>query len=320
MSLRALAVTSLIGVFIPEAPAQQPVGTVQPSATDAATSRFLSSNRQIVWYSRNGKREPSFIEPGVYTQIELSPNGRYLAVERGKGGPGESPRYDLWLADLSSKTFTRWTDNSDNPRDPVWSPDSRSIAYRVASEGKRQLRKASIGSSAETTLYESAVINFPDDWTPDGKFLLVHTDKPDTVALLPASGGEPRSVLETSGRRNDMRVSPDNKWIAYGMDESGKFEIHVAAFPSFANSRKITGSAGVQVRWRRDGKELYYLTSDGKMTAQPFDPRSGRETGAPRVLFQTAARPAFEVYFYSVSAKGDRFLVVESAPARPAKN
>ena len=291
--------------------AQQQSGT-SPSNNQQARP---TSNSRYFWYSRDGRREAAFIEPGVYAQVELSPDNKLAVVERRNARLAvndPNQRYDLWLANFSEMTFVRWTLSTDNPRDPVWAPDSRRIAYRVRSLENRELREVVVGSSKESVLDSSKFIKYPDDWTRDGKWLLYHTDAPDTVALLPMSGHEgTRVILDKPGGRNDMRVSPNGRWIAYGSNVNGAWEIYLASFPSFDRARQISNGGGVQVRWRRDGKELFYLTSDSKMLAQAIDPLAGKQIGSPRVLFQTAANPAPEVYLYSVTGDGKRFLIRE---------
>jgi eukaryotic-like serine/threonine-protein kinase len=286
------------------------------SNSAAPPARACERTNRIVQYSRDGARSPTFIAPGGYCQVELSPDDTRLLVERRDLGGVNLP-YDLWVADLISGALTRWTSASLNTRDPVWSPNSHSVIFRIglfpSPPGQpRELRRISVGSSTETPVSTSAQLRFPDDWTPDGKSLLYHTDDPDTVGLLPLDGPQRVQVLlDAPGRRNNLRISPDGRWIAYGSNESGTWEIYVAMFPSFGGKRQISRGGAVQVRWRRDGRELYYLSNDSRMTAQAFDPGSGREVGTPLVLFQTAASPSSNVYFYSVTGKGDRFFVNE---------
>ncbi len=59
---------------------------------------------------------------------------------------------------------------------------------------------------------------------------------------------------------DQLHVSPDGRWIAFNSDETGRWEVYVASFPEFTGKRQISNNAGVQPVWRRDSRELFYLT------------------------------------------------------------
>ena len=55
--------------------------------------------------------------------------------------------------------------------------------------------------------------------------------------------------------------------MAYTSDVSGQREVYVQPFPSADNELRISTAGGEQPRWSGDGKELFYLAADGKLTA-----------------------------------------------------
>jgi hypothetical protein len=100
--------------------------------------------------------------------------------------------------------------------------------------------------------------------------------------------------------------------VAYASNESGKWEIFVAPFPGPGGSVKVSAAGGSEPRWRRDGRELFYLAPDGKLMAVEVTPGSIFEAGAATPLFQTRRRVAVsstDTFSYDVSADGQRFLV-----------
>ena len=107
------------------------------------------------------------------------------------------------------------------------------------------------------------------------------------------------------------RISPDERWVAYSSFESGRWEVYVATFPAFTEKRQVSGSGGSQPFWRNDGKELFYLTLDGKLMAAEVTSRSTLQTALPKVLFQTPVRVSPIYNQYSVTADGTRFLFGE---------
>ena len=64
--------------------------------------------------------------------------------------------------------------------------------------------------------------------------------------------------------------------------------------------------------WRRDGRELFYFSNDGRLMSVDVAPGATFQAGAPRVLFQV---PIFGGgattgnYYWDVTADGQRFLI-----------
>ena len=93
------------------------------------------------------------------------------------------------------------------------------------------------------------------------------------------------------------------------MTESGKSDVFAAPFPGPGEKIAISTNGGRNPIWRGDGKELFYLTDDGKVMAVPIRTGSTLEPGVPTLLFESRARdvPGSR---YDVSADGQRFLIV----------
>src|SRR5262249_9643321 len=112
--------------------------------------------------------------------------------------------------------------------------------------------------------------------------------------------------------KDEPRVSPDGRWVAYNTNESGRWEVYVASFPEFTERRQVSSNGGVQGFWRKDGKELFYLALDGAMMLVPIKLGQQFETGSPRVLFQTRIPVGPTRDQFAVTGDGQRFLVIES--------
>src|SRR2546425_4342176 len=111
------------------------------------------------------------------------------------------------------------------------------------------------------------------------------------IWALPLKGDrQPFPVVRTEFEERDGQFSPDGKWIAYQSNSSRRFEIYVQPFPGPGASSLISTNGGVQVRWRRDGKELFYISLDGRLVAVPFGGGSSGqvvEIGSAIPLFPT---------------------------------
>ena len=281
------------------------------------------------WYSRQGKDLGYASEPGIYayTDLALSPEGTRVATT--KVDPSTGSGQDIWLLDLTRGVSGRFTFDAAPDAAPVWSPDGATIAFSAASAvrpGATEIyQKAANSAGKEQPLVVTTKDSkFPNDWSRDGRFLLYTQQDARTKAdlwVLPltASGtpsGTPAPFANTEFSESAGQFSPDTHWIAYASDESGRSEIYVQPFPVPAgggSKTSVSRDGGNQPRWRRDGKELFYLSFDGKLMA--VDVTEGRvfKVGTPKPLFQAPAtsiqsRTDIHGWAWDFTSDGQRFL------------
>jgi Tol biopolymer transport system component len=267
---------------------------------------------QLAWLDRSGKQIGAVGERGNINSLTLSPDGRKAAV-----GLLSAGNYDIWIYDLARGLPTRFTFDPAIERFPVWSPDGSRIVFSSWRKGHLDLyQKASNGAGGEELVLESNNEKTPDSWSPDGRFLVYTALDPATLSdlwILPLDGErKPFAFLKTPFSESGGQFSPDGRWIAYVSTESGRPEVYIAPFtggPSAAGGRwQITKDGGFQPRWRRDGKEIFFLYGGRMWAAEVNGKGSTFEVGAVQSLFdfRAAAAPGSA---YEVSADGQRFLV-----------
>jgi serine/threonine protein kinase/Tol biopolymer transport system component len=284
--------------------------------------------RRMRWFDRAGKELELPGETGAYCDVRLSADGRKLAVNVG------DPYGEIWVNDLERGVGMRLTIDPDTDHGvPVWSPDGRRILF-AALAGKARLgiyQKPSNGAGGEELLLASETPNtpiFPTSWSSDGRFILYGRGDPGSpsqsdIWVLPFVGDrKPRLFVKTLVAAYDGQFSPDARWVAYTSKESGREEVYVVPFDPAkvlnAAPASASASAGVKwiismggghfPRWRKDGKEIFYLSPENKMTAVGVEVRGGSiELQVAQPLF--TASPADFFSPYDVTADGSRFVI-----------
>jgi hypothetical protein len=190
-----------------------------------------------------------------------------------------------------------------------------------------------VSGADEQPLLVTAEPKAPVSWSPDGRVLLYATQHPTTgtdLWALPLAGErKPFPVVQTPFDEAAGQFSPDGRWVAYQSNESGPVQIYVRPFPALGDKWQVSTAGGSQPRWRRDGKELFYVAPDARLMAVPIAVGADRQTleaGAPVPLFATRLASGSNIPGgvmskpqYAVAPDG-RFLMnvaVEGATASP---
>ena len=283
---------------------------------------------QLTWFDREGKILGTAGDVGLYRSLMLSPDGKQVAFER---NDPQTQNRDVWLYDFARGVTTRFTFDPGWDSNPVWSPDGSHIAFTSNRSGSFDLyQKASNMAGEDELLFKSSDSKVPSNWSRDGRFLVYYNSSPPAhVWALPMNGGatERKPIQVTQSKFNEAvgRVSPNSRWVAYTSDESGTGEIYVRPFePSSAGGSSsgagapVTGQwmvskgGGTTPLWRGDGKELFYIGSNGSAMAVDVDTSGIFRAGIPKPLFKLPAG----VLFWDVTSDGKRFIL----PAPSATN
>jgi eukaryotic-like serine/threonine-protein kinase len=267
---------------------------------------------QLWWYARDSRRLSAAGAPGPYRQIALSPSGRRVAMQRGESA-SQGTSADIWVMDLATGVLSRVTNDPAFDGDPSWSPDERSLAFTTTRTGRAAGFRKELSTGIEAPLTNHPERLVIDEWTPDGRFVILRTGASEIYALPMTGDRKLRLLANIPGVPDQVHVSPDGRWMAFNSDETGRWEVYVASFPEFSSKQQISSDGGVQPLWRRDSRELFYLSPQGKlMTVEMGTRGSGTlEAGPPRVLFQTGLNPSPQLGEYAVTPDGERFLVAD---------
>jgi serine/threonine protein kinase/Tol biopolymer transport system component len=296
--------------------------------------------RQLVWVDRSGNTLGT-VGPPEQTALaypDLAPDGERIAVMRNVDG-----NTDVWLIEVGRGITSRLTFDPANDSAPVWSPDGTRIVFRSGRQGKYDLfEKAANGVGDEQLLLATDQDKAPLDWSRDGRFLLYSEQNPKTQSdlwVLPLTSDRPSAgsgraepaealkafpVVQTGFDDVQGQFSPDGRWLAYASNETGSYEVYVRSFPDPDIKRQISIGGGIYPRWRRDGRELFYLTLANRMMAVPIEsaPQTrALNSGTPVVLFASriaiganvGTGGALSKAQYAVAPDGRRFLLNTTA-------
>ena len=280
---------------------------------------------RLTWHDRDGNQLGTLAQLASYPGgMELSPDGSRVAIEE----IDASGNHDIWIRDVARGVSTRFTFDQAWDREPHWSPDGSRLAF--ASDRGHAGRfsiylKASSGSGNEELLFDDPASAMPGAWSPDGRHLIYQRSDPKDAGTgfdlwtlpLPPANPKPEIYVQTPFAKRQPQFSPDGRWVVYVSDESvrNQYQVYVQPFPPGAGKFQIsTGAGGTQPRWRRDGKEIFYVAADGKLMAVGVKTTPRFEPGTPQALFDahvTAANVAAMAanFKYDVAPDGKRFLI-----------
>jgi Tol biopolymer transport system component len=295
----------------------------------------FAGNTQLTWFDRSGKVVGNLGPPGHYNSVAFTRDGSRAAVSQ----RDQANHWNIWVIDVARGIPTPFTFGAGVDLDPVWSPDGSELAY-MSGDASALAVKSLSGGGKEERLVKDGSFGRPCDWSPDGRSLMyVQTLSSLTggraLWLLSGMGGDPagrRAVLylEPQFHIGQCQFSPDGLWLAYTSDEAAQGnEVYVQAYPSGTDKTRVSNGGGSQPRWRRDGKELFYMGPGGRVMALDVKTAPKFQADIPRQLFETQmylpeagtrSNDTTNLQFrYDVTPNGKRFLVNNMVQAAPGE-
>ncbi|MCI0417362.1 hypothetical protein L0222_31745, partial [bacterium] len=279
----------------------------------------ISILTSLFWIDRSGRQLQTVGAPAHYLWPELSPDGKQLVIGQ---QDIQSHNGDIWLIDLARGLPSRLTFDPADDVAAIWSPDGKWIAFTSdRGEGFNLYMKNADGRGGDQPLLQPSTYIIACDWSPDGKHILYDRLDPiqkQDIWVLPLFGErKPFPFLATPAGEWGGQFSPDGRWIAYLSGESGRNQIYMKPFPGPGQSLQISYDGGQGIRWRKDGKELFYIRGDGKLMSVQLRVGVSVEASAPQALFDSGVTTDDPLLpYYDVSADGQRFIIVRPLEAR----
>jgi eukaryotic-like serine/threonine-protein kinase len=298
-----------------------PSGTAEFDIARNGTLAYVTGGthatpRTLVWVDRQGHEETIAAPARPYVATRLSPDGTRVALEI------EDQNHDIWVWDLTRKTLTRVTTDPGADRSPVWMPDGRRLLFSSqagAVLGSLFWQAADGTGTAERLLPDRPYVQRPSSVVAGGTRVLF-MEGADLMMLTLDQDRGVQPVIQTAQSEQNGAISPGGRWLAYDSNDSGPSQIFVRPFPN-ANDWKVQVSTGggSQPLWSKNGRELFYLATDGAIMSVAVDLGRRWTAGMPTKVIESA-------YFggvsnssprtYDVSLDGQRFLMLKQV-ARP---
>jgi len=290
----------------------RPIFSASENGTLAYEAGETAGNWNLQWVARDGKPVGVVAQPDRYFYPALSPDGTRLAVNLFNGTQGTQ---DIWIFDLARGTKTRLTFGIASQISAAWSPDGKTVFYQSNAKGGLHIySKAADGSGAEQTVIESkdAEEAIPTP-SPDGRYLVYlrrSGGQPLDLWAVPLFGDhKPFAVVQSAFAKSEPSISPNGRWLAYQTDESGRNELYITAFPGGGAKWQVSTNGGIDGRWKKDGRELYFLDPTDNLVAVDVNTAGNApQLGVPHVLFQANGIQR-QTGPYDVSADGKKFLL-----------
>jgi Tol biopolymer transport system component len=244
-----------------------------------------------------------------------SPDGRSFTITDWSTG-------DLVVRDLATGAQRRlthkgsWEASPDFAEYSRFSPEGERVAYGWYSEGRYELRMVGLDGAEPRVLLRDPTVVWvrPHGWTPDGASILttlVAADGTVRLALIPATGGTPRTLKHFDWRSPaEAGVSPDGRYVAYDFpaeEGSARRDIYLLALDGGRVTPLVRGAShDLVLGWIPDGRLLFASDRGGTPGAWAVDVEDGAPRGAP-VLVRPDLWRSFPLgftatgsYFYGV--------------------
>jgi dipeptidyl aminopeptidase/acylaminoacyl peptidase len=259
--------------------------------------------------------------------MRFSPDGKHLAFVT-------SDLSEIWVQDIERDTAVRLTSLPGANGAPLWTPDGKYIVFMSANQPSAGIYRTQTDGSGEPQRLAEAVEGanavFPSSVSPDGKRLALSTlggrGFAADISTAPIEGdpGHPRlgkaePFLHTPGFASLPtfalpEFSPDGRWLAFALGETGRSEVYVKPFPGPGGRWRISAGGGQFPIWSPNGRELFFLGSDQRIMVvdytakgESFAPGKPRVWSEKRILLREGGGP-FQPY--GLAPDGKRFAVL----------
>jgi serine/threonine protein kinase len=219
-----------------------------------------TQSRAVARVSRSGQSTVLLGTDRAYHNPRVSPDGRRISLDF------TDQERDVWLFDIADSILTRFGFDS-TAHDAEWWPDGSGLIFAVVRHGiiGEYGRKFDKGGRADSVFMgpEQLSIHSITRDQRTGIGVVIEGSAFDIVSVPLDGAGSLDTLLGTRYSEGWPALSPDEGWLAYQSDESGRMEVYLRAWPGLGSKVQVSPNGGTEPTWSRDGKELFYRAGGG---------------------------------------------------------
>ena len=299
-------------------------GAAQFAFSDSGSLVYVTKSsplRTMAFVNREGMATPLALPPGQYETPRLSPDGKQLAFSLEEGGERNIFVYDL----IAKTSMLRLTFMGNNNRWPLWSPDGKEILFQSNRDGGNFLFSQPADGNGQAVRLTQVVpvsegtsnTHRPAGWAGRSRLLLFTAQccgdgTKNDLAAYSVADKKSTSLIGAPMRQQNGVFSPDERWVLYESEESGRAEIYLQPYPPVPNVKfQITRDGGSSPLWSPGGKELFFVNGESlysvSIETQP-SPRFSDKVKLPVTGFiQPAGNFSRQ---YDITPDGNQFVMI----------
>ena len=239
------------------------------------------------------------VHEGTSMSVAVSPDGRTLATDL---------QGSIWTMSAEGGVARRITDVFNDARQPVWSPDGRSITFFAYRDGGYDLWTVAADGTNQRKLTWGAFDDREPIWSHDGTRIAFSSDRGNVLGsdyniwVLDTRTGDVRQVTKERSEDYMPTWSPDDTEIAFASTGDNGASIWAVKVADGVQ-RKVQTVAGARLdapSWGPGGQLLYHVTVAGQSR---FELDGKPLTGGENVFAFRASWASPSDFFYVSDGK-----------------
>jgi serine/threonine-protein kinase len=272
-----------------------------------------ASEMALALVDRSGKRTVLDVSATQNAHPRFSPDGKQLAFSTDDGREGA-----IWIYDLTRSAAPRRLTFEGRSSRPTWTPDGQRIVFRFTRGGEEGLswQRADGNGVAEQLVRAGPDQSLqPEALSHDGKTLFLSVSQRaggDRILATLHIGADKAVQPLVPLYSTNSSLSPDDRWLAYYSNDSGRNNIFVQPNPLTGAKYQLPVADARDPLWSHDGKHLFFAVDKGidwELLSVPVQTQPTFAFGQPTPLgveVPLAAGPRS----YDVSPDGSQIAIV----------
>jgi Tol biopolymer transport system component len=221
---------------------------------------------------------------------------------------------DLFIADVQRRSLSRFSFDGQDHSSATWSRDGGSLTFAVDRNAPPYLFSQPLNGDVAVALVKPGTIQIPNDWSSDGRIFFTSAElKTGHDILVRMPDGKVQPWLQTPNEEFEARLSPDEKWIAYTSNSSGRYEVYVAATDRSGEPARVSVDGGSEACWSHDGRSVLFLTAHEIYSATITPHGNAVNVGTPVRLYTTSD----SLRGFDAAPDGRLLVLTEASDVKP---